>query len=101
MNDEDKKIKGSLFFLYIGKLKELGLIEGGAGDLTMKGFDIAIDAYNSGHRLSDEEISNFLEAAPGMDDDDTIEAAFGMIAKMQEIGFDGMKELVERVKKTL
>lgn len=42
---EEAKMKGTIFFLYMGKLVEFGLIEGNAR-LTTKGFDLAMDSYD-------------------------------------------------------
>jgi len=52
---EELKIKGTLFFLYLGQLIDLGVIEDSNEDkenstkLTVKGYDIAMDSYEAGY----------------------------------------------------
>lgn len=95
---ESDRIKGTLIYLYLGKLSEFGLIERGdkSSMLTPKGFDLAIDAYDKGVRLTKKEISVYLDS---VDESSNIKPQLlQMIMHLQEIGFDKMKEEVESVK---
>jgi hypothetical protein len=96
MDSEDYTI-GSLYVLYLGKLQEFGLLEGeGTYQLTTKGFDLAIDAYDKGQRLSEEEIMCFIEATDGMEEIKT--EVFYMIERIQRIGFEETKKELEALK---
>jgi len=92
MITEIQKQKGALFFLYSAKLVEFGLITGNH-PLTPEGFNIAIGAYDGGLKLTEEEIRNFINEIPEMKN--IKEEIFFMIHKMQEIGFDKMKEEIK------
>lgn len=96
--NESVKIKGALLFLYLGKLVELGLVENNNQTmLTAEGFDVAIDAYNNGHRLSEDDMKTLLKHTPGMGED-VIDGVFEMIKHMQEVGFEEMKRKVNELK---
>jgi len=96
---EETKQKGALIFLYIGKLIEFGIIEpDGPAQLTPKGFDLAMDVYESGVRLTDTDILDFLHSTPGMSDEVIEEGMFALIKDLQEIGFDEMKKRIEEIK---
>ena len=96
MTDENKKIKGTLMFLYLGQLVELGLIESdGQTQLTTKGFDIAIDAFDSGTRLTEAEV---IELTPESFFSDGIGE---LVLHLQKIGFAAMKKDVEEFKKEM
>lgn len=85
-------IKGALFFLYIGKLAEFNLVTGGY-NLTPKGFDLAIDAYDKGLRLSDEEVLYYIDNTPGME---AIKfEVFVMVKHLQDVGFEEVKKFIE------
>lgn len=98
MNDlEETGIKKvSLLFLYIGKLKEFGLIEGEGDHLTTKGFDVAMSAYEEGIRLEENEIRALILKIPEMEN--IKEELSTMILYLQDKGFDEFKKLVEKIK---
>lgn len=99
---EELKIKGTLFFLYLGQLIDLGVIEDSNEDkdnstkLTVKGYDIAMDSYEAGHRLTDEDIISFLENTPGVEGE-MVENLFDLMKHLQTVGYAEMKQQVARV----
>lgn len=94
---EELQIKGTLFFLYLGQLIDLGLLEGGDDSkLTVKGYDLAMDSYEEGHRLTDADIIALLEQTPGVEGD-MVDNLFELINHLQEVGYDEMKQQVSRV----
>ena len=97
---EELKIKGTLFFLYLGQLIDLGVIEDSNKEnstkLTVKGYDIAMDSYEAGYRLTDEEIRSFVESSPGVEGE-MVENLFDLMKHLQTVGYAEMKQQVLRV----
>ncbi len=97
MDKETLAIKGSLFFLYMGQLVELGLIEGDGPKLTTKGFNVGIDAYDSGERLDDKDILRFLKdtGVPSEIEQDFLI----LINHIQEIGIVELRKNIAKISK--
>ena len=95
---EEIKIKGTIFYLYLGQLAELGLLEG-PSQLTTKGFDMAIDAHDMGIRLTEQEILGFITAHIGMADggilEENVDMIYSMIDELQKLGFEKMKKQIK------
>jgi hypothetical protein len=97
-NFEDFKIEHAnimLIVYYINRLKELGFIQGGS-DITITGFDLAMDLIEAGWKLTSEEIMEYIL---GCDFAETEEEAVGMAGltyEMQEKGFAAMLKMKEK-----
>ena len=80
---ENWKELGTLFYLYIGKLAEFGLITNGPESLTSAGFDIAIDSYDNGVRLTEKQVLGFLRAEKMQIKEEQLEKIAFLIIRMQ------------------
>lgn len=82
-----------LYYLYLGKLKEFGLIEGGSTEITGKGFDIAIDLYDAGVRIPDDYLKQIVESDPEITE--LKDAVYKFMSEMQQVGFEVYKEYIK------
>ena len=82
---------------YMLRIKELGLIEGGGHVMTAKGFDVVNDVIEDGWKLTDTEIATIMYNL-GMSDEETLEPMTVFVSKLQELGYDKMKEMLEEYK---
>lgn len=85
--------KSLLYFLYINKLQEFGLLQG-CMLLEPKGFDIAIDCYKEGLKLNDEEIKIFIKSDQTNFNEKEQKKLFELIKELQRLGFDKAKKRV-------
>lgn len=83
MSKEDKML---LMFFYLGKMKEAGFVETLGHALSEKGFDRALEIYNSGEKLVPDDLFAMLMAI-GVPEDQ-IEMFAGIIIQIQEVGYE-------------
>ena len=96
--EEVLRNKALLYFLYMNKLQEFGLLSVGGFVLEPKGFDVAIDSYNSGLKLTNEEIEMFLNAEKDLTDSHK-KGLLILLTQLQSLGFDEAKKRVYLGKK--
>ena len=82
-----------VLFYYMGRLKELGLIDGGSVNVTTKGFDVALDIIEQGWELTSDDIIELLILSDLASDEIAIGIAH-MIIELQTVGYDAMKKMV-------
>jgi len=81
-----------LTFFYMGKLSEFGLIKGGENEITTKGFDVAIDLYNNGFKISKKEMEMCLRSIMKDSPKEMQHQFLVLMLHMQELGIDKFKE---------
>lgn len=76
----------------VGQMKEWGLISGDGGNVTVKGYEMAMDAIELGYRLSPEEC--FLCVNELGKDEDTIYMIGKLILDLERVGEERFKEWI-------
>lgn len=92
----ESELDGMLFVYYINKLVEFGLIEGEMPTLTPKGFDLAHELYEDERKLSMERITQYTDVCFDGAEEDFRNAIIHFVEHLQKVGFDKMKEEVNK-----
>lgn len=82
---------------YMGRLKQLGLIEVDGITITGKGFDTAADAIEAGWRVDHITAMKFSLTAMNSTAENA-DMFSDLVCMMQEDGYDKMKEKVEKIR---
>lgn len=93
----ETELDGMLYVYYINKLTEFKLIEGKIPKLTVKGFELAHDLYESGRKISMEMISQYTDVCFKDADDEFQEAIILFVKHLQDVGFEEMKSEIKKV----
>jgi len=90
---------GALYIFYLNKLVEFGLIEGNDYSMTLKGFELAYDLYEEGHKLTEEFIREFGTICLGEETPKEVQMQISeLMTHMQDVGFKEMKKELTKLK---